>query len=207
MVGILFLIKASARSSSEEEIASISFISDSIEEEYLNDDSFSSSKLKKTGQTISYDKDGNEVADGSIKNDGYYQAGVTPSYKRDIETEIITDNITKLMWQDNYEAKTVTKTWAEAKSYCENEVQLGGYSDWRLPSIVELQSIVVDGKSSPSIDTTVFANYTTFSNYWSSTTARNCIRFAWVINFSNGYTNYYFKLNKNNYVRCVRTVE
>lgn len=47
MVGILFLIKASARSSSEEEIASISFISDSIEEEYLNDDSFSSSKLKK----------------------------------------------------------------------------------------------------------------------------------------------------------------
>jgi len=60
-----------------------------------------STQVKKTGQTKSYDTDGNEVTDGSIKDDGYYQKGVTPSYTRDDTTEIVTDHITGLQWQDN----------------------------------------------------------------------------------------------------------
>jgi len=49
--------------------------------------------LKKTGQTKSYDKDGNEVTDGSLKDDGYYQKGVDPSYTRDDVKEIVIDHI------------------------------------------------------------------------------------------------------------------
>jgi len=158
--------------------------------------------LKKTGQTKSYDQDGNEVTDGSIKDDGYYQKGVTPSYTRDDAKEIVTDNITGLIWQDNEEAKTVTKNWEDAKSYCA-DLSLGGDSDWRLPTIVELQSIVVDGKVNPSIDTTKFVNYTTSYDYWSSTTYASYTNLAWLVSFYYGYTSYSNK-SYGNSVRCVR---
>ena len=51
---------------------------------------------KKTGQVVSYDKDG-DIND-SIKDDGYYQSGVTPRYSRDDTTEIVTDYVTGLQW-------------------------------------------------------------------------------------------------------------
>ncbi len=61
---------------------------------------------KKTGQTKSYDTDGNEVTDGSIKDDGFYQKGVDPSYTRDDVKEIVIDHITGLQWQDDAEANS-----------------------------------------------------------------------------------------------------
>lgn len=54
-------------------------------------------KLKKTGQTVSY----------YANDDGDYQKGITPSYSRDDAKEVVTDNVTGLMWQDD--ATTVTK--------------------------------------------------------------------------------------------------
>jgi hypothetical protein len=187
------------------------------------------STLKKTGQTKSYDENGNEVTDGSIKDDGYYQTGVTPSYTRDDTKEIVTDHITGLEWQDNEEAETVTKPWLTqenydkctgsngqtqdtskcydtsgdtAASYCTN-LSLDG-EGWRLPTVVELQSIVVDGAFNPSIDTTAFANYNTSNHYWSSTTHAYLTDRAWIVTFYDGYTSYGDKPNATYYVRCVR---
>ena len=122
--------------------------------------------------------------------------------------EIVTDNITKLQWQDNEEAKTVTKTWEEAKSYCQN-LTLGGYTDWRLPTIVELQSIVDDFMYQPSLDTTAFLNYSTsYYGYWSSTTfASYNTSNAWIITFTEGLilpNEKYRGDDYNRYVRCVR---
>jgi len=150
--------------------------------------------IKKTGQTISY----------YPKDDGYYQKGVTPSYTRD-DNEIVTDNITKLQWQDNEEVKTVYKNWEDAKAYC-GGLTLGGYTDWRLPTIIELQSIVVDGKSSPAIDTIAFVNYTISNYYWSSTTSASYTNVAWSAYFRNGDTFYNYKTTKNN-IRCARAGE
>jgi hypothetical protein len=53
--------------------------------------------------------------------------------------EIVTDSKTKLMWQDNADASTVTRNWQGAIDYCES-LNFGGYNDWRLPNIRELQS-------------------------------------------------------------------
>ena len=174
--------------------------------------------IKKTGQTKSYNEAGDEVADGSIKDDGFYQKGVEPSYTRDDEKQIVEDQITGLMWQDDAEAKTITKPWVTqenydarnysdttgdtATTYCSN-LTLGNYTDWRLPTVVELQSIVVEGKSSPTIDTTAFVNYTTSYFYWSSTTDASRTYLAWGVYFYFGYTAHLGKSN-NNYVRCVR---
>ncbi len=157
----------------------------------LGNNEINSSKIKKTGQTISY----------YPKDDGDYQKGVTPSYTRDDEKEIVTDNITKLQWQDDEEAKTIYKNWQDARDYCSN-LNLGGYTDWRLPSVVELQSIVVDGKYNPAIDTTVFVNYAS-SFYWSSTTYASYTYNAWEVNFNKAYTFNYYKLY-DAFVRCVR---
>ena len=110
----------------------------------------------------------------------------------------ITDNNTGLMWQK--EDDNTTRQWESAITYCEG-LSLGSYTDWRLPNIKELKSIVDNTKYSPS-DTTYFPNTNSFY-YWSSTTYAVSTSLAWYVYFSYGdvyydYKSYYF------YVRCVR---
>ena len=186
-------------------------------------------QLKKTGQTKSYDENGTEVTDGSIKDDGYYQAGVTPSYTRDDAKEIVTDHITGLEWADNADAKTVTKPWLTqtnydictgnngqtqdtskctdtsgdtAATYCTN-LTLGGHSDWRLPNIDELMYIVDRSKSNPAIDTTVFENVVS-NGYWSSGTVVGFENGAWNVYFYDGIGGGWYYKSNSDYVRCVR---
>ena len=157
-------------------------------------------KLKKTGQTKSYDQEGNEVTDGSVKDDGYYRMGVAPSYSRDDAKEIVTDHVTGLMWQDDADAANVIKNWDDAKAYCE-ALTLGGYGDWRLPTIEELETIVDYGRYDPAIDS-VFAHVTS-DYYWSSTTNANYMCYGWVVHFNYGLSRNSTKDN-GLHVRCVR---
>jgi formylglycine-generating enzyme required for sulfatase activity len=55
-----------------------------------------------------------------------------------------TDPATGLMWTKQDSGSGVS--WDQAKAYCSN-LRLGGFSDWRLPTIDELQGIY-----DPSID-------------------------------------------------------
>jgi hypothetical protein len=62
----------------------------------------------------------------------------TPSFS-DNGDGTITDNVTKLMWQKQpYEDSML---WEGALAYCES-LELAGRTDWRLPSVMELTSIV-----------------------------------------------------------------
>jgi len=106
-----------------------------------------------------------------------------------------------LQWQDNADAKTVTRDWDGAKSYCAN-LTLEGYRDWRLPSIKELQSIVDRKKRDPAIKAG-FSNTATDDWYWSASPFVYNGSYAWIFDFGNGSTFSFTKTVKH-YVRCVR---
>lgn len=112
---------------------------------------------------------------------------------------IVTDGTTKLEWQDD--AVSSTLGWASAIDYCEN-LTLDTHSDWRLPNIKELTSIVDDTKSHPSIDNTVFQN-TPSGHYWSSTTTAGNSSSMWYVDFNYGHQLGNDKSAFYN-VRCVR---
>ncbi|MFA9424110.1 MAG: DUF1566 domain-containing protein, partial [Sedimentibacter sp.] len=65
-----------------------------------------------------------------------------PSYE-DNKDGTVTDKVTGLMWQQTMDEKMSA---SQAVAYA-NECELGGYNDWRIPSIKELYSLIqFDGK-------------------------------------------------------------
>jgi hypothetical protein len=127
----------------------------------------------------------------------------------DNDNGTVSDTSTGLIWQQdtardgqgNYDPMT----WEEALAYCESRT-LGGHTDWRLPTIKELLSLVDYTRYNPAmINTTYFLN-TVSSYYWSSTTYAKCTYYAWGVDFSDGHV-----LNSGSkcedyhyYVRAVR---
>jgi hypothetical protein len=69
--------------------------------------------------------------------DAHYN-GNQPSYT-DNGDGTVTDNVTGLMWQQDMGDKM---TWSEANALASSST-LGGYSDWRLPTIKELYSLIL----------------------------------------------------------------
>ena len=121
-------------------------------------------------------------------------------FSRDNIAQIVTDNTTELQWQDDEDAKNISKNWKDAIVYCE-ALELGGYSNWRLPNFNELYYIADRSKSSPAIDNT-FQNVVS-DYYWSSTTVVGRESNAWRVDFSSGNDSWNNKSNSN-YIRCVR---
>ncbi len=91
-------------------------------------------------------------------------SSVSSLIQRDDANGIVIDYQSRLVWQDD--SNPSKKTWTDAITYCEN-LSLAGASDWRLPNINELLS-VVDFQNSNAVYINVF-NYNP-DNAWSSTT-------------------------------------
>jgi hypothetical protein len=118
----------------------------------------------------------------------------------------VTDNVTGLMWQQTVPLIDIFPfgyTWADAAAYCPR-LTLAGNSDWRLPSAIELVSIVDVGQFNPSIDGTYFP-YTYGHVFWSSSPLAGSSSNAWVVNFNGGGTGHWFGLSDAFDVRCVRS--
>jgi hypothetical protein len=128
--------------------------------------------LPKTGQTICYDRAGIEIPCAGTGQDGEIQAGVAwPSPRFTVSGDVVTDNLTGLMWASKGNL-TSDKTWQEALDYC-NNLNLGGYSDWRLPNVNELESLV---NVATELHTAIWLETQGFTTvqtdyYWSSTTS------------------------------------
>lgn len=83
----------------------------------------------------------------------------------------VIDKWSGLTWQQTDDGKT--RNWQQSLSYCK-DLSLDGYTDWRLPNVKELQSIV-DYTKSPQIQQKgsideVFNLTNQQSYFWSSTT-------------------------------------
>ncbi len=156
--------------------------------------------LPKTGQTTCYDSLGNVVACSGTGQDGEIQAGVAwPDPRFTVgtgsEADCITDNLTGLMWPINGNLPNGTRLWNTAIDFA-NDLTLCGYSDWRLPNVNELESLVNADVSTTSawLNTQGFTNVQA-GYYWSSTTYANDTSSAWVVGMLNEYVTYYYKSN------------
>jgi len=127
------------------------------------------------------------------------RGGQTQSAYVDNSNGTVTDTSTGLMWQ---KASSSNKTWEEALVYCEG-LNLGGHTDWRLPTIKELRSLVDYSRYNPAINTTYFPNTSAASWYLSSTTYAYNTADAWVVDFYDGDV-YDDHKGDDNYVRAVR---
>ena len=137
----------------------------------------------------------------SDKNAYYYVRAVRGGQSGDYADNgdgTVTDTSTGLMWQ----ARTSNvMTWEQALAYCE-KLNLGGYTDWRLPSKKALRSLVDFSQYDPSINTTYFTD-TASSFYWSSTTDASILAVAWCVYFYSGEDGYYNKSDFG-FIRAVR---
>jgi formylglycine-generating enzyme required for sulfatase activity len=99
--------------------------------------------LPQTGQTKCYDTTGNQISCSGTGQDGEVRAGAAwPSPRfHDNGNGTVTDNLTGLMWTQNANLPGSTVTWYQAVDFCNNLSQ-GGYTDWRLPNVNELEILV-----------------------------------------------------------------
>ena len=126
-----------------------------------------------TGQTTCYNDLGSSVTCTGTGQDGEYRQGAAwPSPRFTVGTgdkaNCITDNLTHLMW-----VKTPADTqaaWLAGLSYA-NALNLCGYSDWRMPNIVEQRSLINFEEDSTAawLDTQGFAAVPS-GRFWTSTT-------------------------------------
>lgn len=140
----------------------------------------------------------------SSKNNKYFVYGVrgaslTHGLFRDNEDETVTDQETGLMWQAT---EIRPKNWEQALAYCEG-LQLGGFDDWRLPTIRELMTLVNEGQADPAIDRIFFPGARS-APYWTGTTFSGHPGFAWYVRFYNGLEYNGGYKERHYFVRAVR---
>jgi hypothetical protein len=101
----------------------------------------------------------------------------------ELRGDLVIDHRTGLMWtRENVPGGRMD--WAAAKKAAAG-VAYGGHTDWRLPTVRELLTIVDYERHQPSINTDVFKCEASW--YWTSTplvsSPGDC---AWCVGFSNG---------------------
>ena len=106
--------------------------------------------LPDTGQTNRYTQTFGEDSDFSASGPAY----------ADNSDGTVTDSVTGLMWQKTDGGEM---TWEQAKEYAGN-LQLGGHRDWRLPTSLELFSILNHEANRPAMNTGFFTR--TEAEYW-----------------------------------------
>lgn len=151
------------------------------EEETINELSVNFT-LTDTGQDVFYDDEGNEISAPNAGEDYYGQdaqySGIEPSYM-DNGDGTVTDLHTGLMWQQTPDFER--HNYYDAFDYVDG-LETGGYTDWRLPTIKELYSLLnsngsLDPNGASSSQPYLYDEYFDFEydvmlfagQYWSST--------------------------------------
>jgi hypothetical protein len=131
-----------------------------------------------------------------------------PTKRFNFTDNILRDHYTKRMWlkQDNHLAFPVK--WNEAFDIISEMKQqyAGGYSDWRLPNIRELESLVDLNRHSPALKPAPLIGKVA-EGYWSSTTSVYEKRYAWVLYTRDGAIGVGYKPKPDFCVYAIRNFE
>jgi uncharacterized protein with HEPN domain len=107
--------------------------------------------------------------------------------RRVVHDGTVTDRNTGLMWKN---AESPELNWEDALRYC-GELDLAGYTDWRLPGIRELSTLLdLSCRDGVWFHRDFFPGVRTvpLGFYWASTTYGGS--FGWGVNFQFGYDGY-----------------
>ena len=109
--------------------------------------------------------------------------------------ENVIDNLTGITWQNTF----LNANWEYAINYCE-ELVLNSYSDWRLPNVNELVSIIDLNKNDPALSSKFSYLY---NGFWSSTTDVWNQNLVHTVDLSIGYITTPPKTSIHNFM-CIR---
>lgn len=127
-------------------------------------------------------------------------AGLPHTQSFDTQTAgVVVDRVTGLVWQRALDGQL--RTLPEAEAHCA-ELSLGGYEDWRLPSRIELISILDVTRTEPAINVAAFPG-TPNDWFWTSSLSASDPQAAWYVYFYFGYPKTDLSTNQFS-VRCVR---
>jgi hypothetical protein len=169
-------------------------------------------KLPRTGQITCYDTSRNVIDCAGTGQDGDIQAGVpwpTPRFT-DNGNGTVTDHLTGLVWLKNANCFGYLD-WYDALAAC-NSLASGACGltdgsvagDWRLPNVIELESLVNAEEDNPAawLNSQGFTAVQS-SNYWSATTSAYYTDYAWLVLMYHGDVDHYPK-SYDGYVWPVR---
>ncbi|MCD4720897.1 MAG: DUF1566 domain-containing protein [Desulfobacula sp.] len=133
----------------------------------------------------------------------------------------VRDNVTGLVWEMKTTDHQTTYYWCDPDpetnggnaGTCDspnthefiaylNTMTYGGRTDWRLPTVKELSTLLDMSKTIAPLINTDYFPMTVSSVYWSSSTYKTSTGYAWRVGFSNGGVNHRLKSLKY-YVRAV----
>lgn len=156
-----------------------------------------------TTVTVSDNKGGNASKSFTINVNANEQETTIDGFTRNNIDEIVIENSTRLTWQDNAAVLSNNRNWNNAVIYCDLLV-LGGFTDWRLPTRTELESIHATTLTSGPYIYAIFENIPSgFAGYWTSTTYDDTT--AFYLNFGTNVVGGSISItNTQPFVRCVR---
>jgi len=123
--------------------------------------------------------------------------------------DTVTDNITLLMWDDRITAQAFT--WEEAIAACE-ELELAGFDDWRLPTRIEITSVLDHSDDHTGWAAEAFeagnSGFHFSASDWiltiTQTGAGAGNDYAWAFNMSDGIVSNAYSKSNHTALKCVR---
>jgi len=145
------------------------------------------STLFQTGQRICFDEDGVVIDCHGTGQDGEIQSGVTFRNRFTETKQTICDNATGLEWLRNANVTRDAVDWNSAFAFVSemNGKMEYGHNDWRVPNIIELESLTDMNRDSPALLCGHLCNDVK-EFYWSSSTSMYDMNYAWVLYMIDG---------------------
>lgn len=166
--------------------------------------------------------------DNFVKKYNFFESSINPSgsYRGNFSIfneDVIIDNKSGLCWQKSSSERAFLRTSAKKYVVKMNNKNYGGYSDWRLPTLEEMASLLQKKRSKSRYH--IHSHFTkTRPKYWTADSPdllfhKTDEETAWIVDFKKGeiakaawistvfspqYENQY-KINEKNYVKIVRT--